>query len=41
MHYLSSIYYVSQPIHVSGMFIVIIRRYSLYMYSNCYVLYYV
>jgi hypothetical protein len=39
MHYLSLIYFVNQPQHVSGMLLPIIRRYSLYMYSNWYVLY--
>jgi hypothetical protein len=35
MHYLSSIYFVIQPLHVSGMFI----ANSLYTYSNLYMLY--
>jgi cell division inhibitor SulA len=39
MHYLSLIYFVNQPLQVSGMLLPIIRRYSLYMNSNWYVLY--
>jgi hypothetical protein len=37
--YLSSIYLVSQPLHVRVCLLSIIRRYSLYIYSNWYVLY--
>jgi hypothetical protein len=39
IHYLASIYFVNQPLLVSGMFIAHHQGYSLYMYSCWYVLY--
>jgi hypothetical protein len=40
-HYLSSVYFIIQPLHVSGIFVTHhqeIYRIYIYMYNNCYVL---
>jgi hypothetical protein len=39
MHYLSSVYFVIQPLHVSGVFVAPSSGGILYVYSNWYVLY--
>jgi uncharacterized membrane protein YecN with MAPEG domain len=39
MHYVSFIYFVSQPLHVSGMFIAHHQAVFTYMYRNWYVLF--
>ena len=42
MLYLSSVYFVNQPLHVSGMFVAHHQEvYSIYTYNNWYVLLYI
>jgi hypothetical protein len=39
MHYLSSVYFVNQPLHVSGIFVAHHQEvYYIYIYNNLYVL---
>jgi len=38
MHNLSSVYLVNQPLYVSGIFVAIIRKYTVYIYNKWYVL---